>query len=206
MPAGFLAFSHALPASAAALAAGRPLDILIVGSSLGALERKGNRGSRLRAALEDLLPGAKIAVAAGDPGALPAAIQFERLRADFEEKVPSLVIWQVGLSEAVSGTDLDGFSDDLRRGAEWVTEHGADLILMDPPFVPGVDTEQTYWPIVERVRQSAEAAAIPVFPRYAVTQHLAARSPEGPGRGCIPGLLARAIASALGGTAPQSVQ
>jgi hypothetical protein len=204
VPQGFLRFSHGLPASAGAVAAGRPMRILIVGSSLGGLERKGTRGARLRAALEDRLPGAAVSVASGDPGALPAAVQFERMRADFEEQVPDLVIWQAGLSEAVGGADLDAFAEDLRRGAAWVTEHGADLVLMDPPFVPGVDTEQAYWPIVQRIREAAESAGVAIFPRYAATQHLAASAPGGPGRGCIPGLLADAIASVLGKSSTSS--
>ena len=198
VPPAFLDFSVDLPVLRAAARDRGTVRILMVGSKITGPDQTERRGEKLKAELERRIPGATFEIESGGPGAFMADVQFDRLRSDLDHIQPQLVIWQAGSAEALAGSDAGEFEATLRDAAAWITAHGIDQILVDPPYVAGVDHEQSYWPIVARISAAADQARVNVFRRYAVTQALAAgTSLRGGRRGCVPELLAEAILRAL---------
>jgi acyl-CoA thioesterase I len=98
-----------------------------------------------------------------------------RLETAVRTNKPDLVIWQVGTNDAVTGGDERRFTDLLAQGIDAVQAAGADLILLDQQYYPGIRDLARYERFVGRVRTAAAREQVPLFSRYALMKEWAAR-------------------------------
>ena len=59
-----------------------------------------------------------------------------RIAADVLSQKPTLVIWQTGVTDAISDVGLTNFSNTLRRGTDELTSNDIDVILIDMQYYP----------------------------------------------------------------------
>ena len=169
VPAGMDLPALSLPAAQHATAAGQ-LTILTLGGAQTAGTEAGDRSAtypaRLEAALRETLPAVKVTVT---NEALPG-----NTAADVPAKIPALlattgarlVIWGPGGGDAARRIDPTGFQDAVRAGIEAVRAGGADLILLDPPFMPAPERMARIEPYRLALRGTAAEAKVPVLARH----------------------------------------
>jgi hypothetical protein len=161
--------------------------------------------TRFESELERRLPGVNVEVTGGQQAGL-ADDDFEILRTAVARLQPDLVIWQVGVRDALASSDVDDFEDVLDEANTWLEHRGVDLILMDPPFVPHIRHEHIYTPYVGEIGLVSRAEGVPVLRRYAAMQYWnlqreKRRAPPLDARAtqpCVYELLAEAISRATG--------
>ncbi|CAM5771592.1 SGNH/GDSL hydrolase family protein [Bosea minatitlanensis] len=163
--------SHAtLAPLAEAVARGRPLAILAIGSSstegIGASARDRTYPARLQALLGKAWPKSKIEIVNAGIGGETAPQTLARLETALSERRFDLVIWQVGTNDAVKGGDLDAFRDMLGEGIRLARRAKTPLAILDPQFFPRVRDPQTYRRFVAAIAEVARHKAVPVFTRY----------------------------------------
>ena len=187
----------ALPHFTAALAAGKPVGVLVVG--LGGARAGGQEGpfaQTLAAALERGLAGHEVRVQILPTPGMLAKDSAERLRRAAAEVPPALVIWRTGLSDALAMTDPAKFAQTVRRVAEWLAAQEADLVLVDLAYHAGGGQEGTWRRYVEALGTVGRGADVPVFRRYAIMERWAqsgAMPHPAAGEACLAELLATAI-------------
>ncbi|MXP62113.1 SGNH/GDSL hydrolase family protein [Roseomonas sp. M0104] len=124
-----------LPATRAALRAGRPVTILALGSSstegVGASSAQGTYPARLQAKLRHALTGHALSVANRGKGGEDAAQMVARLGRELEATHPTLVIWQAGANSAARRENPARFAALMQEGIARIQAAGADLVLMD---------------------------------------------------------------------------
>lgn len=191
VPEGFLRLSGELDRTEALVMRKRPVRVIMLGGS-------GVPQETLESALERRMPGSRFDVdVALSPGL--AEDDFARLRTIVVQTAPDLVIWQVGVRDAIAASDIDDFELLLDRASDWIGERGPDLLLVDPPFVPQVRHERIYIPYVGEIAKLSRDELIPMLRRYASMQYLS----ENAGRlsvdqrPCVPELMAEAISRAV---------
>jgi hypothetical protein len=209
-PESVLETAGELPVLAAAVKAGGPVKVLVVGSaSSGGAGTSGPGKSypgKLGAALEKQL-GVPVTVARQSrrgwttdamAGEMPQLLAAER---------PQLVVWQTGTVDAVREVAPEEFGEALSKGAEAVKQAKADLVLMDMQFSPIGVRLIDFTPYLERMNWVAAGTASPVFHRHGVMRAWSEEERFGtPGRvkaeqeafadrvhACIAELLARVI-------------
>jgi len=132
-----------LPATSAALAAGRPIGIVALGSSstagVGASAPNKSYPSLLQAALRAAWPGHEIKVFNQGLGGEEVDGMVARLDRDVIATHPVLVIWQSGTNAALRHMDPDVFDATLDAGLTKLTSTGADVVLMDNQLSPKID-------------------------------------------------------------------
>lgn len=124
-----------LPGLAAAVAAGRPIRIVALGSSstegAGATAPEATYPQRLQAALRAALPGRFVTVLNKGIGGQDAAEMLLRLDADALSHDPALIIWQVGTNGALRRHSTDRFREMMTEGVNRALAAGADVLLID---------------------------------------------------------------------------
>ncbi|MGQ4273286.1 hypothetical protein [Terrihabitans sp. B22-R8] len=148
----------------------RPVRILILGADLPGRAHDRSGPSPLVHALEQRLPGVKFQVLEVRTAGL-AEEDFERLRSAVATTNPDLVIWQVGVRDALALNDVDDFESVLDQASAWVDARGLDLVLVDPPFVPQVAHERIYVPYVGEIGEMSRTDGVAVLRRYAAMQY-----------------------------------
>jgi hypothetical protein len=161
--------------------------------------------ARFETELERRLPGINVEVTGGQQAGL-ADDDFEMLRTAVARLQPDLVIWQVGVRDALASSDVGDFEGVLDEANTWLEHRGVDLVLMDPPFVPHIRHERIYTPYVGEIGLVSRTEGVPVLRRYAAMQYWSLqreklRAPPLDARAlqpCVNELLAEAISRAAG--------
>lgn len=139
-PAGeFATPARALPQIADAIASGKPVPVLAVGSAttVGDHAEGGQIVSfpqRMLTVLTAALPQAKFDLTVAGKRGLSAEEMLTLLKTALRERRYALVLWQTGTVEAVRRLRPDAFAAALEAGGKAVADAGADLILIDPQF------------------------------------------------------------------------
>jgi lysophospholipase L1-like esterase len=208
-----------LPASRAALRAGRPLTIVAFGSSstegAGASTPDHAYPARLEALLRAALPGRTVRVLNRGVGGQDAGEMLARLDADVLAERPQLVVWQVGANATLRGMDPQAFRAALADGLDRLRASGADVVLMDSQLSPVVLSRPLHRRIVAELRGVAAERSAPVFSRAELMRAWeAAGTPpremlqsdglhhNDRGYACVAEALASAILRGLRGAAP----
>ena len=208
-----------LPASRAALRAGRPLTVVAFGSSstegAGASTPDHAYPARLEALLRAALPGRTVRVLNRGVGGQDAGEMLARLDADVLAERPHLVVWQVGANAALRGMDPQAFRAALADGLDRLRAIGADVVLMDSQLSPVVLSRPLHRRIAAELRGVAAARSAPVFSRVELMRAWeAAGTPpremlhsdglhhNDRGYACVAEALASAILRGLRGAAP----
>ena len=135
--------SFALPRTAAALAAGRPVSILAFGSSstegFAASGPGATYPARLEARLREALPGRPIAVLNRGRGGEEVQEMMLRLRRDVLDAAPTLVIWQVGSNAVLRGVPPETYRARVEAGLDQLRAAGIEVMLMDSQEAPRLE-------------------------------------------------------------------
>jgi acyl-CoA thioesterase I len=157
------------------IAAGQSLRIVAIGSSstagTGASSSASSYPSRLEVELRVRFPHLAISVLnRGVPGE-----EAPQMVARFDQAVvaekPDLVIWQVGTNALLHDTDMAAVADTVRLGLDRLKEIGADVIVIDPQFVPRVIAKPETVRMVDSLSTSAKLENVNLFRRFAVMRY-----------------------------------
>jgi hypothetical protein len=196
VPEAYLAVPGDLDRTEALVLKKLPVRVVVLGPAIGASSGK---QPSLERALESRLPGSNFEVVQRvSPGLV--AEDFERLRAIVAQISPDLVIWQVGVRDAMAASDVSAFEQVLGRASDWMDASGRDLVLVDPPFVPHVRHERIYVPYVGEIGDMARTDGVPVMRRYASMRYLIGEAEKRRAKAeapCMPELIAEFITRAV---------
>jgi acyl-CoA thioesterase I len=164
-----------LPRTSAALTQKHNLRIVAVGSSstegTGASNPSKTYPAQLDTILEQRLPGAAVEVINKGVGGETAAGTLARLDRDVLSLHPDLVIWQLGTNDALRNVDAKTFGTQAVEGIRRIREAGADLMLLEPQFLPKQVGNATYSAYVDAVRTLGAAHGLAVFRRSDVMKY-----------------------------------
>jgi len=171
--------THALslPHLARALAVGRSLLVVALGSSstygAGASARDRAYPSRLAAFLAQRLPTAHVTVLNRGVGGEDAAATLRRLDRDVIAAHPDFVIWQVGTNDVLHDADPAAVGAVIRAGVARMQRAGIDVALMDVQFAPTVIRHPGYREIERVIAAEGRALGVPVIRRFAMMREWA---------------------------------
>ncbi len=201
VPEVFLTFDSDLKRTERLVDRSAPVRILLLGPSAQRQALSDKKRTRLEVELNRRLPDVRFSIVNWGSARGLVEDDFERLRAAVDEVAPDLVVWQVGTGDALAVTDADAFAQTLEAAADWLKGRGIDLVLIDPPFVPGTPHEQLYRRIVTKMDDLSDREHMNVVQQYGATRYLssspASGTPGADGRQCLPELLAEAIVRAV---------
>ena len=172
VPASLLETESPLPKVEAAVKAGQPLDILVIGSRSSTIGTSDNTGiaypARMQAALKDRLSQATVNVSVEIQPKKTAEEIASGLVKLMEGKRPTLVIWQTGTVDAMRSIDPDEFRNAVDEGVVALQKAGADVILINPQYSPRTETMISVPPYLDNMRAVAQAHDIPMFDRFGI--------------------------------------
>jgi acyl-CoA thioesterase-1 len=183
IPAEFITPSVPLVSVAAALSAGRPVEILALGSGstvgeVGTSTGKAFAGKtpgasfpfRMVEALRVLRPDARFNLTVAGGRNMSAEEMLAELRKHLEAHRYDLLVWQTGTVEAVRGLRPEMLHDVLEQGIEEATAKHVDVLLVDPQFSrfmrANIDLDPYEWVM----RQTADHEGVGLFRRLALTE------------------------------------
>ena len=159
-----------LPAAREAMARDKKLIVLTLGGAHTAGDDAGGKNAtypaQLEAQLASAFPEARISVLNEAVPNHTALDMAPRLPGLIEKTGAHLVVWAPGGRDVALRLDLAEFRDAIAAGIEASRRGGADLILIDPTFVPSPTRMALIGPYRERLRAVATAAHIPLLPRH----------------------------------------
>jgi acyl-CoA thioesterase-1 len=165
---------YALPHVAARLAEGRGLKIVALGSSstegVGASAPNKCYPARLNALLRARYPDIDIVVKNHGVGGEDAEEMLARLDRVIAEK-PDLIVWQVGTNAILNRFNRAEQERLMRIGLARLLASGADVILIDPQYVPQTANKRGTAVMVELIETLARENGIGVFHRFAIMRH-----------------------------------
>jgi hypothetical protein len=172
VPSSLLETESPLPKVEAAAKAGKPLDILVIGSRSSTIGTSDNTGiaypSRMQVALKDRLSQLTVNVSVEIQPKKTAEEVASGLVKLMEGKSPTLVIWQTGTVDAMRSIDPDEFRSAVDEGVVALQKAGADVILINPQYSPRTETMISVPPYLDNIRAVAQAHDIPMFDRFAI--------------------------------------
>jgi len=140
------------------------LDISVVGTGSSALPGPDGPHFAYPARLEDMLraqlPGIDVKVTAHVQSKQTTANMLNDLDKILSADKPSLVVWQTGTADAISGVEPDDFHASLDSGVEKIQTAGADVILMNMQYSPRTASMidvSTYADVMRLVAQQRNA-------------------------------------------------
>jgi acyl-CoA thioesterase-1 len=164
-----------LPHLAAATRRGKPVRIIVIGgaSTKGAAAGPPENAypSRLQAALQKRFPNVPITVVNLGMPRQTARQMVQRFPTEASEDEPVLIVWEVGISDAVRGTDLDEFAAALQAGIDLAKYRAIDLMLVDMQFSRRTTTVIDFDRYLDTIRRVGEMNDVYVFPRFAIMRN-----------------------------------
>ena len=166
-----------LPGIAKKLANNEPVTIVAFGSSstagYGVTSPIFSYPYRLADQLRRKYPMADITVLNRGVGGEDAQQMMQRLQVAVLDAKPDLVIWQVGTNIVIRGDDAAVARTEalVNEGIDRLKAIGADIVLIDPQYVPATaskDTEQKTSKMVNMLGNIAHTRQIARFPRFAM--------------------------------------
>jgi acyl-CoA thioesterase I len=174
-PGELVKFGQPLKHTAARLAAGQPLTIVAIGSSstagAGASSPQNSYPNRLEAELERLYPAHSITVLNRGVNGEEANDMLARFESSVMAEKPDLVLFQVGTNSVLRSSPLGEASTLIREGVRRLKASGADIVLIDPQFVPKVIAKDEAEAMVAILATTAKQANVDLFQRFAVMRH-----------------------------------
>ena len=171
-PAALGRLTERLPRTRAALAAGRPLRIVALGSSstagAGASADRYSYPSRLAVELAQRQPTATVEIVNRGINGEDAWDNMKRLESDVIAAKPDLVIWQMGTNAILHDVDYEDFDRVVQSGIDRMRAVGIEVVLMDLQYAPRVTEVPDHHRMLEHFDSLGARNHIPVFHRYAV--------------------------------------
>jgi len=151
------------------------LDISVVGTGSSTLP--GPDGAqfaypaRLEEALRQRLSGTAVRVTTHIQSRQTTAEMAAGMQKILSEDRPSLVIWQAGTFDAVSGVEPDAFSASLVAGITAINAAGADVNLLDMQYSPRTASVLNVAAYADVMRWVAQEHGALLFDRLAIMRY-----------------------------------
>jgi hypothetical protein len=175
VPQSFLESDIQLPRFTDQVKTKHRLDISVIGT--GSSSIAGPDGARYAypAQLQDRLThdlsGVEVKVTAHvQPRATTAAMVGGLAKILTDDK-PSLVIWQAGTSDALSGVEPDDFRNSLDQGVTQIQAADADVILMNMQYSPRTESMLDVSAYADVMRWVAQQRSALLFDRLAIMHY-----------------------------------
>ena len=127
---------------------------------------------RLEHELEKALPGVDVIV---EPRSLPGEITAQAstsIKNVVSEVEPELIVWQVGISEALAQADVAAFSDALAEVLTFLHVHRIDVVLVEPPYTAALASDDHFKNIVTAINDQAREHQVVLIRRSAAMHYL----------------------------------
>jgi len=164
-----------LPRFAERLTAHKPATIVAIGGASTIGKAAGSPDlsypHRLEQDLAQDFPGDKIAVVNKGVPKQSAKDMYERFPTDVFAADPVLVVWEVGIIDAVRGTDVEDFTSTLQDGTDVLKNKAIDTILMDMQFSPNSATVINFEGYLKALHRVGDLADVYVFPRFEMMRY-----------------------------------
>lgn len=168
IPAESFLFEPMLPRTVAALSAGKPVNVVAIGSA--STEGRAAGGPefawphQLVVSLSKRFPAAKISVVNLGKARQSAADMAARFEKEIIPLAPLLVVWQTGTVDAVQGVDTGHFRATLQSGFMRLKAF-SEVVVMDSQFSRRTSAMIDFEPYESVIREVADANDVPMFPR-----------------------------------------
>jgi acyl-CoA thioesterase-1 len=96
---------------------------------------------------------------------------FERFPTDVFAEDPVMVVWEVGINDAVRGTAIDDFAATLQSGVDELKNRAIDTILVDMQFSRSSATVINFEDYLKALHRVGDLAEVYVFPRYEMMRY-----------------------------------
>jgi hypothetical protein len=175
VPDSLIASDNGLTRVAQQIKERHQLDISVVGTGSSTLP--GPEGAqfaypaRLEAALKTQLPGTAVKVTAHIAPRQTTAEMVAALHKILAADKPTLVIWQAGTFDALSGVEPDTFSASLVTGVTAINAAGADVVLLDMQYSPHTAAMLDVTAYADVMRWVAQEHGAVLFDRLAIMRH-----------------------------------
>lgn len=160
----------ALPHLAERLKAHQPVTIVAIGgaSTLGQAAGSPDLSypHRLEQNLAKELANSSVTVVNKGVPRQSAKQMLERFPTDVFAEDPVLVAWEVGITDAVRGTDIDEFATTLQNGIDELKNRAIDTILVDMQFSRSSTTVINFDGYLKALHRVGDVADVYVFPRF----------------------------------------
>jgi hypothetical protein len=164
-----------LPHLTAAITHRKPVRIVVIGggSTKGAAAGAPENAypHRLQAALQKRFQDVPITVDNQGVPRQTARQMVQRFPAEVSDDEPALIIWEVGISDAVRAVDLDEFASALQAGIDLAKNRAIDIMLVDMQFSRRATTMIDFERYLDTIHRVGEMNGIYVFPRFALMRH-----------------------------------
>ena len=170
VPDNLLATESVLQKVTDAVKAGKPLDILVIGSRSSTIPQSEASAypTRLQVALKDALPNVTVNLSVEIQAKTTAEDAVGTFAKMLEARKPTLVVWQTGTVDAMRAVDPDDFHTAIDDGVVALQNAGADVILINPQYSPRTETMISLPPYLDNIRAVAQQRDVPLFDRFAI--------------------------------------
>ena len=168
---------HPLAHLARKLATNEPIVIVAIGSSstagAGASSPTMNYPSRLREELSRQFRGHTVVVHNRGIGGEEIADMLKRFDDAVVAAKPDLVLWQLGTNSVIRNHPANDHGAAIRAGLDKIRAVGADVVLIDPQYVPRVIDKPGAGQMVDLISITAKQEDVDLFHRFNLMQHWA---------------------------------
>ncbi len=175
VPPSFITSDIALARVMKEIKANHRLNISVVGTGSSTLPGPDGANfaypARLQAALRELLPGNEIKVVARVQSRQTTADMAARMKNILAADKPTLVVWQAGTFDAVSGIEPEEFSADLVAGVETILNAGADVDLLNMQYSPRTESLLNVSAYADVMQWVAQEHGTLLFDRLAIMRY-----------------------------------
>jgi acyl-CoA thioesterase I len=174
-PAELVQDDERFPTLAERLKSNEPATVVVIGGSSTTGRAAGGGDAayphQLELALQRRYPGQPIAVLNKGVAGETADQMAARLERDALAENPALVIWEVGIADAVRATNLDDFAATLQAGITQLHERRIDAMLVDMQYSPDTSSVINFQPYLDGLHQIGDLAGAYVFRRYDIMKY-----------------------------------
>ncbi len=159
-----------LPNVAAALNKGKTIDILTIGSS--GTSQDDSYHARIKHLLEKNIKDLQITFFNRGVSGELAQETIRRFKVEVALTMPQLVLWNVGTSDAMAGTEISEFKEVVTDIVKWLKSHNVDIILIGPHFARKMSRDQDYQEIRNVIKEIALQENVMLIDRFRATRSI----------------------------------
>jgi lysophospholipase L1-like esterase len=172
LPPDLLRLTHPLARVGQKLSSGEPITIVAMGSSstwgAGASSPAANYPNRLADELKVRFPKQKFTVLNAGVGGEEVGDMLKRFDAAVVAVKPDLVLWQLGTNSVIRDQKVTAHDASISEGLKKIRSVNADIVLIDPQFVPKVVVKPEAEHMVELIAATAKREDVDLFRRFDV--------------------------------------
>ena len=129
--------------------------------------------TRLEHELEKVLPGVDVTVEGRSLSGEITAQASPTIMNLVSEVEPDLVVWQVGISDALAQADVLAFSGALGEVLAFFRAHRIDAVLVEPPFTAALARDDHFAEVVAAISARARENEVVLIRRSAAMRYVA---------------------------------